>query len=530
MADETANAVPSRPPAGEIVSQRALLNTQFALYRNTLAFGGVRDPSIIWSSMLRDDGSAILYYRELEEKDVDVANALDTLKGSVLERNWTIEPADKDDTKAVEVAQFVEDQFSHIANLDNMLDNMLDAPGYGFSVQELIFDASEGQAELVDVHDCPQELFLFNNRYTPQIGPLQFLDSPYAGEGALVPEEKFLIYSYRMRSRNRMGRPLLRSVFWPSWFKRNMLRLWAQYAEKGPGTAVVRYGDADNAQEQQKAADLAQALIEQVAVAVPAGFEYDKELLTIARALNPDVYEKFFQSQQLDIVRRILGETLTSFGGEQGKGTQALGEVHADTMESRTVGLCKGVMSILNRQLIRPLVLWNFGPDAPMPKFAYDIEEKEDLTEQLGIVTGVYELGVQVPVSYVQERFGIPAADGDEPVLSKPVNVAPVENIRETTTGTFSEIAGRMERSRKRLAEWYREFAEGNGRAPTFAEVQAASRLTFAAEMDLAEQPEAEKQMSQFDNLVLQLQKESMELMTERVDQVARALENKGAR
>jgi phage gp29-like protein len=391
--------------------------------------------------MLRDDGSAILFYRELEEKDVDVANALDTLKSSVLERNWTIEPFEKDDTKAVEVAEFVKGQLAHISNLDNVLDNMLDAPGYGFSVQEMIFDSSEGQAELIDINDCPQELFLFNDRYTPQIGPLQFLESPYAGKGTPVPEEKFLIYSYRMRSRNRMGRPLLRSVFWPSWFKRNMLRLWAQYAEKGPGTAVVRYTDADNAADAQKAAEIAQALIEQVAVAVPSNFEYDKELLTIAHALNPDVYQKFFQAQQLDIVRRILGETLTSFGGESGKGTQALGEVHADTMESRTVGLCKGVMSILNRQLIRPLVLWNFGPDAPMPKFAYDIEEKEDLTEQLGIVTGVYELGVQIPVGYVQERFGIPAPEGSEPVITKPANVAPVENIRETATATFAERA-----------------------------------------------------------------------------------------
>jgi phage gp29-like protein len=479
MADDL-NAIPPRPPQGEIVSQTALLNTQFALYRNTLAFGGTRDPSIIWSSMLRDDGSAILYYRELEEKDVDVANALDTLKGSVLERNWTIEPADKDDTQAVEIAVWVQAQLDKIENIDLVLDNMLDAPGYGFSVQEMIFDVSAGQAELADIRDCPQELFLFGTRYQPQIGPMQFLSTPYAGQGVEVPEEKFLIYSYRARSRNRMGRPLLRSVFWPSWFKRNMLRLWAQYAEKGPGTAVVRYDDANNAADAQKAADIARALIEDVAVAVPRNFDVETELLTIARALNPAVYQEFFKSQQLDIVRRVLGETLTSFGGEGGKGTQALGTIHADTLETKTISLCKGMESILNRQLIRPLVLWNFGPDAPMPTWHYDIEEEEDQTERLGIITGAYELGVPIPTSYVQEALNIPAADGQEPVLTKPALVAPVENIRETTTAAFAE-GGHV--------------------------------------------VQAERQMSEFDKLVTQLQDDSLDLLKERVGEVAKVLE-----
>jgi phage gp29-like protein len=349
----------------------------------------------------------------------------------------------------------------------------------------MIFDVSMGQAELQDVRDCPQELFLFNDRYTPQIGPLQFLDTPYAGSGMLVPEQKFMVFTYRGRSRNRMGRPLLRNVFWSSWFKRNMLRLWAQYAEKGPGTAVVRYADADNAQEQQKAADLAQALIEQVAVAVPANFDYDKELLTIARALNPEVYDTFYKAQQLDIVRFILGETLTSFGGESGKGTQALGDVHAGTLDTKSVGLCKAVQSVINRQLIRPLVLWNFGPDAPMPKWSYDIEEQEDLTKRLGVDSGAYELGVPLPLAYMQERYGIPAPDGNEEVLTKPAaNPGPTVSIGDLTRASF---------------------AEG-----------VRAHISHAAQ--------AEAEMAQFDQLVGQLQDDSLGLLKERTGEIASVL------
>lgn len=429
---------PPLPPPGEIVTEQALYLTQISLYRNSLAFGGTKNPSLIFNSMIRDDGTAILYYRELEEKDDDVANALDTLKESVLERNYSIKPFDES-SQAVEVAKFVEDELSHVENLDGVIDNMLDAPGYGFSVAEMEYDTSEGQASLVNIKDCPQELFLFGNRFQPQIGPMQFLNSPYASSGVPVPEQKFMIFSYRPRSRNRMGRPLLRSVFWSSWFKRNMQRLWLQYGEKGPGTAVVKYDDADNEKNKQKAADIAQALIEQPYLAVPKGFEYDPELLKNARPMNPATYENFYKAKQLDIIRRILGETLTSFGGEDGKGTQALGEVHSDTKDIKAVRLCKATQSVINRQLIRPLVLWNYGPQSPMPSWSYDVEEPEDLKEGLATDQGVQRMGVPIPVTYLQKRYSIPVpAAGD--AIAAPNVSAPQPNITDTTTSNFSEL------------------------------------------------------------------------------------------
>lgn len=436
MADEELQA-PPLPPAGEIVSTQALYNTQISLYRNTLAFGGSQSPSMIWSSMVRDDGTAILYYRELEEKDTDVANALDTLKESVLERKWSIKPFD-DSSQAADVAAFIEQQLAQVSNIDGVLDNVLDAAGYGFSVQEMMFDVSMGQANLVDIHDCPQELFLFGDRFQPQIGPMQFLDMPMASTGQLVPEQKFIVFSYRMRSRNRMGRPLLRSIFWSSWFKRNIQRLWLQYAEKGPGTAVVRYQDADSAQQKQQAADLAQALITQVAVGVPQGFDYDKELLSLARTMNPATWENFYNAMQLDIVRRILGETLTSFGSEGGNGSRSMGDVHSETKDTKAIRLCKAAGSVLNRQLIRPLVLWNFGPQAPMPTWQYDVEEKEDLTERLGIDQGVQRMGAEISKNYLYDRYGVPAPQAGDEIAEPNVN-APQPNISAGTTETFSE-------------------------------------------------------------------------------------------
>lgn len=441
MADKpTPQAVPPAPQKGQIVTDAALYLTQVSLYRNSLAFGGTRNPSAIWAAMTYNQPETMAYYRELEAKDEDVANCLDTLRLSVMERDRSVDAYD-DSQAALDVQTFIENQ---IANLDfhSVLDCMLDAPGYGFSVQEMIFDVSAGQASLIEIADCPQELFLFGNRYYPQVGPLQYLDQPWASEGTPVPEEKFITFTYRMRGRNRMGRPLLQSVFWPSWFKRNMQRLWVQYAEKGPGTAVVYYNDPDNQAEMQKAADIAQAIVERTAIAVPQTFKYDQELLKVARAQNPDVYMKFFQAMQYSIARRVLGETLTSFGNEGGGGSKAQGDTHADTLEKRSVELCRQLESVINRQLVRPLVLWNFGPSAPMPTWHFDLEEAEDLEVRLTIDSGLQRMGKKFSIGYISDRYDTPLAEGENPDdLAVPNVSAPMVALRDTSSPSFSEAS-----------------------------------------------------------------------------------------
>lgn len=481
MAEETEDqAAPALPPKGSIVSEQALYLVQTTLYRNSLAFGGSRNPTAIWQSMTYNEPWSMSYYRELEEKDEDVANCLDSLKLSVLQRDRSVQPANEDDSKAVEVKEFIEKQLDPL-DFHNVLDCILDASGYGFSVQEMEFDVSAGQASLLRVDDCPQELFLFGNRFRPQIGNLQYLDNPFASEGAEVPESKFLITTYRKRAGNRMGRPLLKGVFWPSWFKRNMQRLWVQFAEKGPGTAVVRYNDADNESDKRKAAEIAQAIIDSVAIGVPRNFDIEIELLKIARAQDPAVYEHFFQAMQYSIARRILGETLTSFGNEGGTGAKAQGQVHADTLEQRTIELCRAVETVINRQLVRPLVIWNFGPDAPMPKWGFDTEEEEDLLERLNIDAGLQRMGKKFTVGYIVDRYAVPLAEG--------------ENAESPT-----------------------DILVPNAAAPNVA-ITDQARATFA------EPPaQVEREMGEFDNLFAQLRKDSLGVYKKRVAEIAGAV------
>ena len=174
-----------------MISSGSFYLQQISLYRNTLAFGGTRNPSEIWAAMSFNMPQSLAYYRELEDKDEDVANCLDTLKLSVLSRDRSVLPAPRDESaKAQEVKEFIESQLGAL-DFHAILDCVLDAPGYGFSVQELIFDASMGQASLLGISDCPQELFLFGNRFYPQVGNLQLLDNPGQHRASRFPNRSF---------------------------------------------------------------------------------------------------------------------------------------------------------------------------------------------------------------------------------------------------------------------------------------------------------------------------------------------------
>jgi len=406
---------PAPPEKGALLSPEILFLNEGSTYRLGSAFAGTADPTAVWQKMITNSFDAILYYRELEEKDEDVGDAVDEMKLSVTKRAWQVLPKD-DSAKAIDAANFIKAQIDSLKCWDNAVNSILDAPFYGYSVQEMIFDVSSGQVSLLDIRDCPQELFRFAPVNYPQIGPLRM--SNYIGDdGVPVPEQKFIVYSSRMRAGNRMGRPLMRNIYWPSWFKRNLLRLWMRLAEKGPGTAVVKYNEGAADKEKRDALASAEAIINSVAIAVPSNFEVVQELLTGARTQNPDVYAKLHDKLEEKIYRRIVGSTLTSHGSSEGKGTQALGNVHAETKDQRSVEFTRRLNRVLNDSLVRNLVLWNFGPDCPMPTLGYEVENEEDLVERMNIDKGAQEMGVPITSKYMHTKYGIPQPEEGDTIL-----------------------------------------------------------------------------------------------------------------
>ncbi|HXE75326.1 MAG TPA: DUF935 family protein [Candidatus Xenobia bacterium] len=407
--------VPKAPVSGELVTSEVLASVG----TNPVAYAGADNPSAAWRLMLTDSTAAYALYRDLEEKDGQVSSALETRKDGVLRRERKVVAASstaEDERRAA----FAREVLAGIPHFENVLYELLDAVGYGLTVAEILWEQQGSTVLIRDLKPRPQELFAFGDAGKPQTGALRFSHELRVAshESRLLPEHKFLVNSFRPRHGNRRGRPLLRRVFWASWFKRQDLKFWLKFIEKGTGAVVVRYPAGATEQDKQKALEAAEAINAETAVAIPENFQIVTELLNAARAGGTEVFLTLADTVcNNEIARVILGQTLTQRGGEDGRGSRALGEVHQDVRFEKVAADARDLMSVINDQLLRWLFLFNFGPDVPVPRWTIALDPPEALRQRIEIDERLARLGTPLPLSYLQRTYSIPAPQAGDPTL-----------------------------------------------------------------------------------------------------------------
>jgi phage gp29-like protein len=271
-----------------------------------------------------------------------------------------------------------------------------------------------------DLKARPPEWFLFNPAIQVQNGPLRLKKNIWDQDGEIIPESwhKFVVWSFRPRYGNRRGRPLLRRLFWPSWIKRNAIRLWLKYAEKGPGTIAVKYRAGSGDEEQKQALKAAEDISATTAVAFPEGFTLEESLLKAARSVPSEIFRALLKEYaDAAIAKIILGQTLTSAGSDQGAGSRALGEVHQDVRLEIVRADAGALMTAINDQVVRPLVTFNFGPDTAAPKWMIQIEEPEDLNSRSLVDRRLQMMGYPILKSYLQTTYSMPQEEPEDEVL-----------------------------------------------------------------------------------------------------------------
>ena len=101
----------------------------------------------------------------------------------------------------------------------------------------------------------------------------------------------------------------MRKVYWQSWIKRNSIKQWLRYQEKGSGVVVARYNDGAAADEMQKANDAATAVQEESAVAIPKKFILEvHEMVRNIGSSHKELVDDFCNSE---ITKAIPSGTLT---------------------------------------------------------------------------------------------------------------------------------------------------------------------------------------------------------------------------
>jgi len=152
-----AAAIPKQPVADELITSEVLARVG----TNPIAFSGADNPSAAWRLMLSDTPGAFPLYRDLEEKDGQISSALETRKEGVLRRERKLVAASG--TAADERrAAFAREVLAAIPNFENILYELLDAAGYGFTVAEILWE-QDGSIDLASAIIASAALKLANS-------------------------------------------------------------------------------------------------------------------------------------------------------------------------------------------------------------------------------------------------------------------------------------------------------------------------------------------------------------------------------
>jgi phage gp29-like protein len=395
---------------------------------NAQAYSGAMNPTTIYTLMVQNLPQVMPYYRELEEKDTCIASSLQVRSQLVKARQWSVVGADEKDGQAQRFKDEAAEFLSGIPDFKFVIEELLGSVAYGYAVCETYWQNDANGIGVEKIIGRPQEFFDFRDSLIDvPVGDLRYCENMIP-PGREVPQERFLVATYKPRHGDRRGVPVLRRLFWASWFKRQCLRLYLQFLEKGQGTIAVGYNDSAGSEEKAKAMEAAQAIADEIAVAVPSSMKIMEQLLSNTRHHDGNDYRTMLEYQDAEMTRLILGQTLTTRGQDNGKGTQARGDVHEDLLFEIIKSDAQNISEVIDEQLLKPWLLWTFGEialdRAYRPHFQIDTNAKKDILNEANILMKARGL-VDVTRSEAYERLGVREPEDGEALVNEPFT--PVE-------------------------------------------------------------------------------------------------------
>jgi phage gp29-like protein len=357
-------------------------------------------------------GLAGLYrlFNEMEDKDGHLFSVLQTRKNGVLSRPRTVRPATEDE-RGRTVARFVEEALAGVPNFDAALMQALDALGKGFAALEVLWERRGATIVIRDVVSRFAGRFAFEQGR----GAGRLLLTEGGVSGAPVPERKFLTVVFNARNGSPYGQGLCEKAYWYYWFKKNNLKFWVAYNERfGSPTVVARYRPGATDEEQSRLLEVIDSIRHDAGVAIPDSVAI--ELLEAQRGGSARTYAELADWCNDEISKIVLGQTLTTAEGRRA-GSLALGRVHEAVRNEYIESDARTLMAVVNEQLIRWLVDFNFGPGVPAPRWVIDTSLDENLNEQVEVDGRLMAMGVPLSAEYFYRRYGRPAPAPSERAL-----------------------------------------------------------------------------------------------------------------
>jgi len=233
-------------------------------------------------------------------------------------------------------------------------------------------------------------------------------------DGELLPEAKFLRHMPRTKLGLPLRRGMARPAAWGYLIQQFTLQDWAAFSEVyGMPLRVGKYNPSASAADKRTLLKAVSSIANDAAAIIPAGMEIDFH--EVNGANGAAVFGGLLDYIDKQISKLVVGQTMTSDNGSSLGQAKIHNEVRLDILRAD----CRQLAITINRDLIKPFVDLNFGPQEHYPFVELPVPDPEDvkaLSDSLGVLV---PLGLRVSQNEIRNKLGLSDPAADDEILKK---------------------------------------------------------------------------------------------------------------
>ncbi|MHC1728569.1 MAG: DUF935 family protein [Syntrophobacteraceae bacterium] len=380
MAVKIVNKPKKKPPMGEII-------TRDHSYEWGNIWGYLPDPDPI---LLMSKVGAEVLDRTLA--DPHVLACYQSRKAGVINSEWKLVYP-----KGSEGLSEYFDALMLSLPVDDIIAQFLDAPFYGFSVNEIIWKEDKGKWIPAKIEQKPNDWFVWDKKTR-----LRFLSKRQELEGELLPPYKFLVPRHFPSFKNPYGIRILSRCIWPITFKKSGYKYWAKFMERFGIPSII--GKVPP-QTEQAARDAFLVVLEkmvQSAVAIVNDDESIEVLESKSKGDGGGIFDAMVGSCNSEISKAILTQTLSTEIGS--KGAYAASQSHL-AVRQELCQMDKKIVASAFSQLFQWCAMLNFNAtNYPRLLFVEDDDAREEHARRDTQLSGQ---GVRFTPAYYERTYNL---------------------------------------------------------------------------------------------------------------------------
>lgn len=406
----------SKPIAtAEESGPRTVLHDEVATYITPERLAGV-----LREAVGGDPAEFFILAEEMEERDGHYGSVIATRKLALLGIEAEIQAA-SEDSRDVEIAEQVREDILDNPTFGLMLGDLLDAIGKGVSAIEISWNTDNPSRVVPETFERVDPRWLTFDKKTRREVRLKEANLP---EGVELQPWRYLVHRPQIKSGLPIRGGLARLAVWSWILKSYTIKDWAAFCEIfGQPLRLGKYGKGANDKDKKALLRAVRSIARDAAAIIPDSMQME---LIQAKTSGGPVFKDFAEYLDGAMSKAVLGQTMTTDDGS----SLAQAEVH-DKVRSDILKADGRQLSLtINRDLIIPYCLINFGQLDGFPRFKLEPDEPEDLDLESKVLERLHKVGVRLSARQVRDKFGY-----DEPSEKEETIGGAPERSDETKIG-----------------------------------------------------------------------------------------------